>query len=405
MSLFSFTNTVSGIYFSIFLVNMTFIVSLFFYAKAIFRNITDKTRMDQIFLSVWVLIIASFAVPAYTRPELLVKALFSVLILLTIHKNAITLLATGIITSAIGMTSPVAGIYMLPLSILIILQNGYSKKELVIVGLGFIIGIILFVSIYPFQWAELFRGMSTHAKNVVFERSEERTWSNFWYYHLLNPNNAIGLLLAFFSLLALPIYVNRLKTSRLKIIFILIFFSLLISCVYFSFKVMPMAYNLYVLSSFMIASLLHIYMTLKKNTFKFLFTGICLIFCLGFFRNLLVVLPDAFNSHKSTISDTQYLIEKYVPNNTSNIAISNGLWPYFMGRKQDEVELYDQNKSSLYKMVILQQYASGLQNPPNLKGFKLVFENFNHNAVHFAGIKLASQSPFHQVAIYRKHEQ
>jgi hypothetical protein len=384
---------------------MIFVVSLFFYARAIFQNVPDKTRMDQIFLSVWILIIASFAVPGYTRPELLVKALFSVLILLTTRKNIITLLATGIITSAIGMTSPVAGIYMIPLSALIVLQNKYSKKELVILGFGVIIGIILFVCFYPFQWAELFWDMSTHAQNVVFERSEERSWSNFWFYHLLNPNNAMGLLLAFVSLFSLPFFIGRLKAYTLKVIFIISFILLLLLSIYFSFKAIPMAYYLYVLSPFMIASLLHLYFHLKNRTIKIILTAFCLLFCIGFFRNLLIVLPDTFNSKKSTISITQQMIKKYVPENESMIAISNGLWPYFTNRTRGEVELFDAHRLSSYNMIILQQYGSGLIQPPSLPGFEIIMENFSQKPVSFAGLKLASQSPFHQLAIYRKNAQ
>jgi hypothetical protein len=338
--------------------------------------------------------ILSFNPFGNSRPEILGQLLFSVVVLLHILDIQRKFLIFGVLTAVVFWISPVLGIYLGLISSLIYLseyQRINNKIADYFLGLLFTLGCCALT--YEYTLPELFNGMLKHSQNVIFNRDSQRSISSFVRYHLANTNGSFGILLVIASMF---VFIKHYLKKNLTLFFWLILTILILTIVYFGFRIFEMSYYVYSLSPFFIMILFKGY---SKSNFKnSIFTILFLLGSMSFLYSLSNFFFIQAES-KNSLTDVKSLIDN-LPKN-SRIGISTSFWPLIFEFEDRPISLINSNQMD-FDFIIQQQYTTGLKKPIKINGYQLKENNFK-NLSYSLGFYTLNYSPkYYQFALYKR---
>jgi len=242
-----------------------------------------------------------------------------------------------------------------------------------------------------------------HSQNVIVNRHAIDQLGNFIRFYItyaytpfLIFNLVIPLLYVFYLLIKERKYIS---------IAILLVLSLIIS--YFSFKDMPMNYNMIVLAPFCFFILfVMIAKILKEQRQTLLLKAssimLCLLFLInstGFIRKTLLFFGTQDNKVSYQDFRKEFLKVYKVTKKDKQIAISFSLWPYCLDEYKN-ITMSNTHPSVQFEMV--QQLYSGQAEPAPHPGFKLISNNFINKKPKLGKIPLGNTYPWFQTATYER---
>ncbi len=262
-----------------------------------------------------------------------------------------------------------------------------------------------FTILYPYHLTELVKALQQHSHNVIANRystNSVKTFIAFYITYAYAPflliNFLIAILYAGYQILKKGSYIT---------FGLLVILTCLVS--YFSFKDMPMNYNMLVLSPFFFFVIFVLftqnYLRLKGNSiFKKVILGslafILFVNSLGFMRKTLLFYStkDVKVSHLDFRKEFENVL-LLTPKN-KKVGITFSLWPYCL----DQYKRITLNQTdTTIKYLLVQQAYSGAIEPPPLPGFKLIKNQFINKRPKLGKLPLGNTYPWFQTALYQRN--
>ena len=377
-------------------------ISLYFYVK---KNQVQFSVLLYCFSIIWLLALFSFYGIQEGRPEVLCKFFIACFLLNNVYQSKRFLhFNNGLIIGLNLITSPVSTFYLMLINLgLLTYQNNFRLKPIVQTLLGFGIVLGCFTIVYPYHIAELLKGLQKHSQNVIVNRYAVDYFGNFIRFYITYAYSPFCI----FNLLVAIGYIAFLLIRRNKIISLGILFILTIVISYFSFKDMPMNYNMLVLAPLCFFIIFVVFIEILKrkvNSFflrasSFILIVILFVNSTGFIRKTLLF----FNTQDNKVTYQDFrkeFIKVYdATPKDKKIAISFSLWPYCLD-KYKSITLSNTQSYIQYEMD--QQLYSGLSKPVPHAGFKLIHTDFISKKPKFEKIPLGNIYPWFQTAVYER---
>ncbi|RYY07637.1 MAG: hypothetical protein EOP43_02695 [Sphingobacteriaceae bacterium] len=277
-------------------------------------------------------------------------------------------------------------------------------KPIIQTLLGFAIVLSCFAIVYPYHLMELIRGLQKHSQNVIvnrFSTDSFKTFISFYITYAYSP-------FLIFNFLIAIIYAGYkiLKKSAWITFGLLVLLTGIVS--YFSFKDMPMNYNMIVLTPiFFFLIFVVITKVLDRNKTKLqskvILVSIALLLIVnsaGFMRKTLLF----YGTYNDRVAYTTFRKEFIKTLNqidlNKKVAITFSLWPYCLDQYK-RITLNTTDTSIQYLMF--QQAYSGLGEPPLLPGFKLIKNQFITDRPKIGKLPLGNTYPWFQTATYQRN--
>ncbi|MXV16421.1 hypothetical protein [Hufsiella ginkgonis] len=369
------------------------------------------TWITALFSAVWLTALFSFQGISPGRPEILCKLFISLFILNNLYPGSRKRnLFNGVLTGLTAITSPISTFYLLPMMWCVLLYREELTLRTVfetMAGAAFVF--LLFAVFYPYKISELVTAMVAHSRNVIFHRYEESLLGGFKTNHLftLNPLSVVS----FFAALVIALSA-LLRKKKYRVIFPL---TLLVAVVcYFSFRSMPMSYNLYVLTPpvFFIIFVWYVNtgegvrLTGRHGIAQWLLIVLLAVNATGFIRRVAVFAAarDRFVTASYFRDEFESLQRKI--RQGEKISITSGLWPYCLDRSDRVIIAYSGEQipsDTAVRFLMVQQSYSGRLEPEVYPGFHIIKDGFIRQNVRLAGLKISNTYPGYQIAIYERN--
>ncbi len=385
---------------------MSLIVLLFaVYVYTIKRKVNASFTLYFLVI-LWLFALFSFYGVQEGRPEVLCKFFISCFLLNNVYQSKrFCNFNNGIIVTLNMITSPVSTFYLILITAgLLFYRNEFKLKPILQTALGFVIIAGIFAIFYPYHIIELIQALRQHSKNVIVNRystNSLKTFVSFYITYTYAP-------FLIFNFLIPIIYITRILVRKRMIIALGLLAVLSILVSYFSFRDMPMNYNMLVLSPVFFFVLFVIITQLfigdKRSTlFKISSIGIVFILfvnSIGFIRRTLLFYGTQ-DENKITYNNfrTEFLKVAAQTNKGKKIGITFSLWPYCLDHYKN-ITLNQTDTSIQYLMV--QQLYSGATEPPTLKDYKLIKNNFINKHPKLGKVPLGNTYPWFQTAVYER---
>jgi hypothetical protein len=365
-----------------------------------FRSEVVKSKiLIYLFYVVVIFSLAAAFTSGNSRPESLCKlylviALFS----FTLRISNILYILQGVLITMSIFTSPVFGFYLVLFQLGFLLNKKLiTLKTIIYVSIGFLLAVLIFLILYPYKLSELLKNMNIHAANVVLNRQDSYTFKDFVHYHIFSPIISFGFLLFIYAvgiIYFLMLKANRNLRNKIQILFIS-FFVFVIT--FLTFRRLPMAYYLYVLSPFLIIVIMK--QAFYSKPFFIASFLVLSLFSFSLIRNIYVT-ADSIKKGAISINVFSTKIDELIKDKNASVSFSPSLWPALVKYPNTQVAGDLSKCSSDY--IILQQVYSGLSMPPKIEGYSIVENEFENKELSFLGIKVASQVHGYQFAMYKK---
>lgn len=365
-----------------------------------------KTSVNLYLFSIlWLLGLFSFCGVQEGRPEVLCKFFIACFLLNNVYQSKrFCNFVNGLLVGLNLITSPVSTFYLMVITIgLLTYQNKFKLKPILQTILGFAIVIIVFTFLYPYHLLELIQSLQKHSQNVIVNRVSTGGFKNFIQFYITYAYTPF--LVINFMIAILYVGYKLLKKNKFISVGLLLILTGLVF--YFSFKDMPMNYNMLVLSPLFFFILFVVFAEISKQNVPNFFlkaSSLILIVTLsvnsaGFIRKTLLF----FTTKDNKVSDTDFrnnFIKVY--NSTKKnkkIAISFSLWPYCLDKYKS---ITMTNLDTTVQYEISQQLYSGTIEPKPEIGFKLIRNNFISKHPKIWKLPLGNTYPWFQTAVYER---
>jgi len=369
------------------------------------KNRLKPSASLYLFSILWLMALFSFYGVQEGRPEVLCKFFIACFLLNNVYQSkGFCNFNNGLLVGLNLITSPVSTFYLMVITVgLLTYHNQFKPKQILQTLLGFAIVIGIFAFLYPYHLIELINNLQKHSQNVIVNRVSTGGLKNFIQFYV---SYAYAPFLAINFLIAI-VYVGYVLLKRNKFISVGLLLILIGLVSYFSFKDMPMNYNMLVLGPLCFFVLFVVFTEIsKRKKTDLILKGSSLILVLtlfvnstGFIRKTLLF----FNTQDNKVSDVAFrsnFIKVY--NSTKKdkkIAISFSLWPYCLD-KYKSITMTNMNPAVQYE--ISQQLYSGSNEPKAEIGFKLIRNNFITKHPKLGMLPLGNTYPWFQTAIYER---
>lgn len=368
------------------------------------QNVSSSTKL-YLFSILWLVALFSFYGIQEGRPEVLCKFFLSCFILNNVYKSkSFCNLNNGVIVCLNLITSPVSTFYLMLITLcLMIYNNEFKIKPIIITLLGFGIVLGCFTIVYPYHVMELVKGLQQHSKNVISNRystNSLKTFISFYITYTYAPLLIINFLIAVF-------YTGYIVLKKDKIISftLLIILSCLVS--YFSFKDMPMNYNMLVLSPIFFFILFVLFFkiinTSKKNTYlngiSVTIVFVLFVNSVGFVRKTLLFYSTKDKKVSYVDFRNEFIKTLRLTDKNKKVGITFSLWPYCL----DQYQHITLNKTdTTIQYLMLQQSYTGSTEPLPEPNFKLIKNNFITDHPKLGKLPLGNIYPWYQTATYER---
>ncbi|MVN21862.1 hypothetical protein [Mucilaginibacter arboris] len=369
-----------------------------------------KTNLKQpsgllLFSVIWLLALFSFYGVQEGRPEVLCKFFIACFLLNNVYQSKrFCNFNNGLLVALNLITSPVSTFYLMLITFgLLVYRNEFKLKPIVQTLIGFAIISGIFTIVYPYHLIELIKGLQKHSQNVIVNRFSTDSFKNFITFYV---TYAYAPLLIFNFLITI-IYTAYVLIKKYKILSLVLLAILTCLVSYFSFKDMPMNYNMLVLSPvffFVIFVMFSHINNIDKRSMlsKVSPVMIVVLLCInsvGFIRKTLLF----YTTKNEKVSYLDFRKEFIgVTNHTNShkkVCITFSLWPYCLDQYQ-HITLNMTDTSIQYLM--LQQLYSGVSEPQPQTNFHLVKNNFIIKHPKLWKIPLGNTYPWFQTATYER---
>lgn len=379
------------------------LISVYIYASR--RKINTSFTLC-FFVVLWLFALFSFYGVQEGRPEVLCKFFISCFLLNNVYNSKrFCNFNNGVLVTLNLITSPVSTFYLILITLgLLFYRNEFKVKPILQTALGFVVIAGIFAMVYPYHILELIQALRQHSKNVIVNRYSTNSFQAFVSFYITYTYAPFLI----FNFLIPVIYVARILIRKGMVIALglLVILSVLVS--YFSFRDMPMNYNMLVLSPVfffvLFAIIIQLFLgdkrsiSLKMATFALTF--VLLVNSIGFIRKTLLFYSTQ-DSNKITYNNfrTEFLKVAAQTTQGKKVGITFSLWPYCLDHYQN-ITLNQTDTSIQYLMV--QQLYSGAIEPPPLKGYQLIQNNFITKHPKLGKLPLGNIYPWFQTAIYER---
>ncbi|MEX8546713.1 MAG: hypothetical protein V5804_03850 [Mucilaginibacter sp.] len=372
---------------------------------------TIKRKVNASFILCFLVILWLFALFSFYgvqegRPEVLCKFFISCFLLNNVYQSKrFCNFNNGVLVTLNMITSPVSTFYLILITAgLLFYRNEFKLKPILQTALGFMVIAGVFTIFYPYHIIDLIQALRQHSKNVIVNRystNSLKTFINFYITYTYAP-------FLIFNFLIPVIYVARILVRKKMIIALGLLAVLSILVAYFSFRDMPMNYNMLVLSPvFFFVLFVMITKQFKgdKRSIQFKIVPLAIAFILlvnatGFIRRSLLFY-NTQDEIKITYNNfrAEFLRVASQTNKGKKVGITFSLWPYCLDHYKN-ITLNQTDTSIQYLMV--QQLYSGATEPPPLKDYKLIKNNFITKHPKLGKLPLGNTYPWFQTATYER---
>lgn len=367
------------------------------------HNNSRRNLYNIAFIVALLLAASTFFTPGNSRPELLGRLILAALLLGYSPLKPIYWFFAGVGVALGGLTAPALGIYLLVLAVVIVPKAAVNGRNLLMFSSGGILVAISMLVFYPYRVMEMVESMQLHSQNVIQARDNEFGLYYFLRYHLFSTSASFGFVTFMFSAFVLLWHVFASTKGRERMVRIMSFLFLMVLVYMFGFRVMPMAYNIYVLAPLFLFACGWAFVKTSKNYLKVAVIVILLLNSVSFIRYSVVFAASA-GSHEFSLIGVSRSLKKYTDRNGATIGVSNGLWPIVYGNSKADIVITNKNNIDGCDVVIIQQYGSGLYEPVAVEGFTIVENHFQPDPITLTGIKVGSYLPFYQYAVYERNQ-
>ncbi len=376
-------------------------ISVFIYIR---KKGLETSANLYLFLILWLLALFSFYGVQEGRPEVLCKFFISCFLLNNVYQSKrFCDFNNGLLVGLNLITSPVSTFYLMVITVgLLTYQNKFKLKPILktLIGFGVVLGI--FTIVYPYHLIELIQGLRKHSQNVIVNRFSTDSFKNFISFYI---TYAYAPLLGINFLIAIiyTAYVLLKKDKRITLVLVVVLTSLVS---YFSFKDMPMNYNMLVLSPvffFVIFVMITELIRHKRSTeFKIATVFVVLVLLVnstGFIRKTLLFYSTQDNKVTSDNFRNEFIKVIHQTNKGRKVGITFSLWPYCLDHYKN-ITLNTTDTSIQYLMQ--QQLYSGFSEPQPQPNFKLIKNKFITKHPKLGKLPLGNTYPWFQTAIYER---
>jgi hypothetical protein len=334
--------------------------------------------------------------PGTARPESLGQLFFLLLVICSVlYRNKVTYFLSGLFVVCIGFTHPVLGVYSCFLLLIYYVYVTVNFKSLFLVIAGFIYGLYLVISVYPYNFKLLIDGILRHGE-IVTGRSEFSIMK-FINYHLTNPDITFYFLVFISSLCCYYFVFKCSVISQSNKILLFFLHVVLISVIlYFTFQTIEASYNLYVLFPLFGFLILSNSRFLKSNLKFYSILFFLFLSSFGFIRRIVLFPFHLTQGHSFKMAKSELY---HLDISNKKIFIPTSFYILF----ENMQNLTDDIDDPLLGYVIQQQNFSSVNQPARIAGFDLVHSTFCDSSVKILGLKLASSPPGYQYALYKKN--
>ncbi len=381
---------------------LVLLVAVYVYSKKTELQFSNKLL---VFCIICLFALFSFYGVQEGRPEVLCKLFISCFVLNNVYQSKhFCNFNNGLLVALNLITSPVSTFYLMLITIgLIVFRNSFKLKPIAQTILGFAIVVGVFTIVYPYHIMELVKGLQQHSKNVIVNRFSTDSFKNFISFYI---TYAYAPLLVFNFLTAI-VYTGYVVIKKGRIVSLILLVALICLVSYFSFKDMPMNYNMLVLSPVFFFVIFVVFTSLldkKKRDIKLnlLYVAILLLLLInsvGFIRKTLLFYST--QDSKVTFADFRKEFVE-VANKTDagkKVCITFSLWPYCL----DKYKIITLNATEpKIQYMMLQQLYSGSTEPQPQPKFQLIKNNFITKHPKLGKLPLGNTYPWFQTAIYER---
>jgi hypothetical protein len=380
---------------------LVLLISVIVYVKKSRINLTVRLYA---FAVLWLVGLFSFYGIQEGRPEVLCKFFISCFLLNNIYRSKFHYFLNGLLVGLNLITSPVSTFYLMLITIgLLTYRKEFKLKPILQTLTGFIIVLTCFTIVYPYHIMELIRGLQKHSQNVIVNRFSTDSFKNFISFYITYAY--IPFLI--FNFLIAVIYVGYriFKKSDLITFGLLVILTVTVS--YFSFKDMPMNYNMIVLTPlFFFVIFVVITKVLDKSktslNAKALSLSLALLLIInsaGFIRKTLLFYATKNERVSFTDFRKEFISIINATDKDKKVAITFSLWPYCLDQYK-KITLNTADTSIQYFMS--QQLYSGFNEPQPQPGFIVIKNHFITKRPKLVKIPLGNVYPWFQTAIYKR---
>ncbi len=388
-----------------FIDNLSLMVLLISIVVYIRKNKILVSKNLYLFAILWLIGLFSFYGVQEGRPEVLCKFFIACFLLNNVYQSKrFCDFNNGLLVGLNLITSPISTFYLMVITVgLLFYQNKFKLKPIFQTLIGFAIVIAIFTVLYPYHLSELIHSLQKHSQNVIVNRVSTGGFKNFIRFYITYAYAPF--LIVNFLIAIVYVGYKLLKKNKFISVGLLLILTSLVS--YFSFKDMPMNYNMLVLSPLFFFIIFVIYIEISKQKVSNVFmkvSSLILILTLfvnstGFIRKTLLYFATQ-NEQVSGETFRQQFIKVY--NSTQKnkkIAISFSLWPYCLDKYKN---ITMNNLDTAVKYEISQQLYSGSNEPKTENGFKLIRNNFITKHPKLGKLPLGNTYPWFQTAVYER---
>jgi hypothetical protein len=382
---------------------LVLLIAIYVYIKKVRLQFSSSLYL---FFLIWLFALFSFYGIQEGRPEVLCKLFISLFVLNGVYHNKLFCnFNNGLLVGLNLITSPVSTFYLMLITLgLNLYRNEFKPKPIVQTIIGFAIVIGIFTIVYPYHLTELIKGLQKHSQNVIVNRFGTDSFKNFISFYV---TYAYAPLLIFNFLIAISCTAYVLiKKSKVLPLILLVVLTCIIS--YFSFKDMPMNYNMLVLTPIFFFVIFVVFtktINKKGQGFNLRLSSVVILVLLlansvGFIRKTLLFYATQDNNKVTYNNFRKDFIN--VVNKTDQhkkVCITFSLWPYCLDHYKN-ITLNQADTTIQYLMV--QQLYSGAAEPPPLKDYKLIKSNFVNKRPKLGKLPLGNTYPWFQTAIYER---
>ncbi len=358
-----------------------------------------------LFAILWLIALFSFYGVQEGRPEVLCKFFIACFLLNNVYQSKKLIdFTNGLLVGLNLITSPVSTFYLMVITVgLLFYQNKFQLKPILQTLAGFAIVLAVFTILYPYHLSELIHSLQKHSQNVIVNRVSTGGFKNFVQFYITYAYAPF--LVVNFMIAIVYVGYKLLKIHKFFSVGLLLILTSLVS--YFSFKDMPMNYNMLVLSPLFFFILFVVYIEIAKHKASGFFLKVNLFILIltlfvnstGFIRKTLLYFATK-NEQVSGLDFRQQFMKVYnsTPKN-KKIAISFSLWPYCLDKYKN---ITMNNLDTAVKYEISQQLYSGSNEPKPENGFKLITNNFIIKHPKLGKLPLGNTYPWFQTAVYER---
>ncbi len=369
-SLLLFTNKPNELFISL---SITSILTLFIMFMVLSKLLsrTEPSFSKYILFLVISIGIATGLDISSGRPEILLNLWISIGLLVYVYEVKQQDYLFGILLTLIGLTSPITGIY---LSLILLLLFIHRKKQLSnyvkLLSSSFLV-FIIFLLVYPYSFIELIQTMIAEAQKIVFSRDDVYSIKEFIKYHFIYPSYTFYFLLFFLSIIFIIKYLYKSITS-------ITLFALLIGLMfYFGFRNLATnyyIYNIYLIYVFIVIS------TLLKYRYNLTLVLIFALTSIGFIRK--TTLFFYFYDERAVVNTVNNSLKDF---NIVNYAENSSFWiyKYYIDKNIETSNKYYIYQQAFSSRILLKETDS------------VIIDFVNTDNFNLAGITIANNPPFY----------